>query len=94
VRLKARSQAPQRLEELVDPTGNAELLRGYAAVGVGHVVVWPDPWMAAGIVALAPVLELLDRGLRPRCDLLISGPAWSETNLRRNTTRALFMRRW
>jgi alkanesulfonate monooxygenase SsuD/methylene tetrahydromethanopterin reductase-like flavin-dependent oxidoreductase (luciferase family) len=38
----------------------ATLLRAYAEIGVGHVVLWPDPCTLDGIDALAPLLERLD----------------------------------
>jgi alkanesulfonate monooxygenase SsuD/methylene tetrahydromethanopterin reductase-like flavin-dependent oxidoreductase (luciferase family) len=40
----------------------AGALRGYARAGIGHVQLVLDPISAASIEALAPVLELLDRG--------------------------------
>ena len=47
-------------------TGSAETieetLRGMAREGIGHVMVVLDPNTVAGIEALAPVLERLDRG--------------------------------
>ena len=47
-------------------TGDAETiegtLRGMAREGIGHVMVVLDPNTVAGIEALAPVLERLDRG--------------------------------
>ena len=40
----------------------AETLRAYAREGIGHVQLVVDPITEASIEALAPVLELLDRG--------------------------------
>ena len=40
----------------------AEALRGFAREGVGHVQLVIDPITTASLEALAPVLELLDRG--------------------------------
>ena len=40
----------------------AEGLRAYAAAGIGHVQLVVDPITEASIAALAPALELLDRG--------------------------------
>ncbi len=40
----------------------AEGLRGYAGEGIGHVQLVLDPITEASVAALAPVLELLDRG--------------------------------
>ena len=40
----------------------AEVLRAYARAGVGHVQLILDPITGPSIEALAPVLELLDRG--------------------------------
>jgi hypothetical protein len=37
-------------------------LRAYAAEGIGHVQLVIDPITEASVTALAPVLELLDRG--------------------------------
>lgn len=39
----------------------AEAMRAYARAGVGHLAVANDPETMAGIEALAPVLEMLDR---------------------------------
>ena len=44
------------------PEELAEALRGHAREGISHVQVVLDPNTVAGIEALAPVLELLDRG--------------------------------
>jgi alkanesulfonate monooxygenase SsuD/methylene tetrahydromethanopterin reductase-like flavin-dependent oxidoreductase (luciferase family) len=41
------------------PAQVADLLRGFAAEGISHLQVWPDPWDASGIEALAPALEML-----------------------------------
>ena len=47
-------------------TGTPEMmaaeLRAYAAAGIGHVQLVVDPITEASVAALAPVLELLDRG--------------------------------
>lgn len=47
-------------------TGGAEELademRAYAALGISHVQIYPDPCTVEGIEALAPMLELLDQG--------------------------------
>ncbi len=40
----------------------AEELRAYARQGIGHVQLVVDPITEASVAALAPVLELLDRG--------------------------------
>ena len=40
----------------------ADGLREYAATGIGHVQLVVDPITEASVAALAPVLELLDRG--------------------------------
>lgn len=40
----------------------ADEMRAYAAAGVSHVQLYPDPCTVAGIEALAPMLELLDQG--------------------------------
>lgn len=44
------------------PAELADLLRGYAREGIGHVQVWIDPSTVAGVEAFAEVLDLLDRG--------------------------------
>jgi probable F420-dependent oxidoreductase len=44
------------------PDELAELLRGYARIGIGHVVLWPDPCTLDSVAALAPVLDHLDHG--------------------------------
>jgi len=44
------------------PDDFAELLREFARAGVDVVHIWPEPNTLAAIDALAPVLELLDRG--------------------------------
>jgi alkanesulfonate monooxygenase SsuD/methylene tetrahydromethanopterin reductase-like flavin-dependent oxidoreductase (luciferase family) len=44
------------------PEELAELLRGYARVGISHVQVWLDPATVAGLEEFAKTLELLDRG--------------------------------
>ena len=43
------------------PEELAELLRGYARVGIVHVQVWLDPITVAGVESFARTLELLDR---------------------------------
>lgn len=40
----------------------AEELRAYAREGIGHVQLVVDPITEASVAALAPVLELLDKG--------------------------------
>jgi hypothetical protein len=47
------------------PDAVAEGLRAYARQGVGHVQLVVDPITAGSIEALAPVLDVLDRG-QPR----------------------------
>jgi alkanesulfonate monooxygenase SsuD/methylene tetrahydromethanopterin reductase-like flavin-dependent oxidoreductase (luciferase family) len=44
------------------PTELAAALRAYAGAGIAHVQLRLDPNTAAGVEALGPVLELLDRG--------------------------------
>jgi hypothetical protein len=44
------------------PEVMATELRAYAAAGIGHVQLVVDPITEATVAALAPVLELLDRG--------------------------------
>ena len=44
------------------PERLAEELRAYAREGIGHVQLVLDPITEASVAALAPVLELLDRG--------------------------------
>ena len=44
------------------PDEMAEELRAYAREGIGHVQLVVDPITEASVAALAPVLELLDRG--------------------------------
>ncbi len=44
------------------PEQLAELFRGYARVGVSHVQIFMAPTTMASIDAIAPVLEILDRG--------------------------------
>jgi alkanesulfonate monooxygenase SsuD/methylene tetrahydromethanopterin reductase-like flavin-dependent oxidoreductase (luciferase family) len=44
------------------PEQLAEGLRAYAGAGISHVQIIPDPSTLAGIEALAPTLEILDRG--------------------------------
>ncbi|HEX5827815.1 MAG TPA: LLM class flavin-dependent oxidoreductase [Candidatus Limnocylindrales bacterium] len=54
-------------KQVVDPLRGtpeeiAEELRAYAREGIGHVQLVVDPITEASVAALAPVLELLDRG--------------------------------
>ena len=44
------------------PEELAEEFRAYAAAGVSHIQIYPDPCTVAGIEQLAPALELLDQG--------------------------------
>jgi probable F420-dependent oxidoreductase len=44
------------------PDVMAETLRAYAREGIGHVQLVVDPITEASVAALAPMLELLDRG--------------------------------
>ncbi len=44
------------------PEQIAAALRGYAAVGIGHVQLVLDPITVGSIEECAPVLEQLDRG--------------------------------
>jgi alkanesulfonate monooxygenase SsuD/methylene tetrahydromethanopterin reductase-like flavin-dependent oxidoreductase (luciferase family) len=44
------------------PEHMAEELNAYAREGIGHVQLVVDPITEASVAALAPVLELLDRG--------------------------------
>jgi alkanesulfonate monooxygenase SsuD/methylene tetrahydromethanopterin reductase-like flavin-dependent oxidoreductase (luciferase family) len=44
------------------PEELAEEFRAYAREGISHLQLYPDPCTVAGIEALAPVLEILDRG--------------------------------
>ena len=44
------------------PEAMAAELRAYAAAGIGHVQLVVDPITEASIAALAPMLELLDKG--------------------------------
>ena len=44
------------------PEELAEEMHAYAEAGVSHVQIYPDPCTVAGIEALAPMLEILDRG--------------------------------
>jgi alkanesulfonate monooxygenase SsuD/methylene tetrahydromethanopterin reductase-like flavin-dependent oxidoreductase (luciferase family) len=41
---------------------NADALRAYAAKGIAHVMVWPDPCTPAGVLEFGSVLEELDNG--------------------------------
>jgi hypothetical protein len=43
------------------PEELAEEFRSYAREGIDHMQLYPDPCTVAGIEALAPVLEILDR---------------------------------
>jgi alkanesulfonate monooxygenase SsuD/methylene tetrahydromethanopterin reductase-like flavin-dependent oxidoreductase (luciferase family) len=52
--------APEPIEG--SPAEIAEILRGYAREGIGHVQLVLDPITVASIRALAPVLTELDRG--------------------------------
>jgi alkanesulfonate monooxygenase SsuD/methylene tetrahydromethanopterin reductase-like flavin-dependent oxidoreductase (luciferase family) len=45
-----------------DPTELAETLRDFAAEGIGHVQLVLDPITKPSIEALAPALDILDRG--------------------------------
>lgn len=45
-----------------DAAGNAEALRGYAAAGMDHVMLWLDPSTPAGVLEFGKALALLDRG--------------------------------
>jgi hypothetical protein len=53
-------EAPEPIEG--SPAEIAEILRGYAREGIGHVQLVLDPITVASIRALAPVLNELDRG--------------------------------
>jgi hypothetical protein len=44
------------------PAHLAEELRAYAREGIGHVQLVLDPITEESVAALAPALELLDRG--------------------------------
>jgi probable F420-dependent oxidoreductase len=44
------------------PEELAAEMRAYAALGVSHIQLYPDPCTVAGIEALAPMLEILDAG--------------------------------
>jgi alkanesulfonate monooxygenase SsuD/methylene tetrahydromethanopterin reductase-like flavin-dependent oxidoreductase (luciferase family) len=44
------------------PRGNAEALAEYAAAGLDHVMVWPDPCTVDGVLELGKALQELDRG--------------------------------
>jgi probable F420-dependent oxidoreductase len=44
-----------------DPERLADEMRAYAAQGIGHVVLWPEPNTIESIEAFAPVLARLDR---------------------------------
>lgn len=44
------------------PEQLAEEFRSYAREGIDHIQLYPDPCTVAGIEALAPALEILDRG--------------------------------
>jgi alkanesulfonate monooxygenase SsuD/methylene tetrahydromethanopterin reductase-like flavin-dependent oxidoreductase (luciferase family) len=43
------------------PEELAEEFRAYAREGISHIQLYPDPCTVAGIEAIAPVLEILDR---------------------------------
>jgi alkanesulfonate monooxygenase SsuD/methylene tetrahydromethanopterin reductase-like flavin-dependent oxidoreductase (luciferase family) len=44
------------------PEELAEEFRAYAREGISHIQLYPDPCTVAGIEAIAPALELLDKG--------------------------------
>jgi len=44
------------------PQELAQEFRNYAAAGISHIQVYPDPCTVAAIEMLAPVLEVLDQG--------------------------------
>ncbi|MBX3071507.1 MAG: LLM class flavin-dependent oxidoreductase [Thermomicrobiales bacterium] len=44
------------------PEEMADEFRAYAAIGVSHIQVYPDPCTVEAIEKLAPVLEILDQG--------------------------------
>jgi alkanesulfonate monooxygenase SsuD/methylene tetrahydromethanopterin reductase-like flavin-dependent oxidoreductase (luciferase family) len=44
------------------PEDLADEFRAYAREGISHIQLYPDPCTVAGIEALAPVLEILDKG--------------------------------
>jgi alkanesulfonate monooxygenase SsuD/methylene tetrahydromethanopterin reductase-like flavin-dependent oxidoreductase (luciferase family) len=44
------------------PEELADEMRTYAALGISHVQLYPDPCTVAGIEALAPMLDILDKG--------------------------------
>ncbi len=44
------------------PEELADEMRAYAAAGISHVQIYPDPCTVGGIEALAPMLEMLDQG--------------------------------
>jgi alkanesulfonate monooxygenase SsuD/methylene tetrahydromethanopterin reductase-like flavin-dependent oxidoreductase (luciferase family) len=44
------------------PEELAEEFRAYAREGIDHIQLYPDPCTVAGIEAIAPALELLDKG--------------------------------
>jgi alkanesulfonate monooxygenase SsuD/methylene tetrahydromethanopterin reductase-like flavin-dependent oxidoreductase (luciferase family) len=44
------------------PEELADEMRAYAALGISHVQLYPDPCTVAGIEALAPMLDILDKG--------------------------------
>lgn len=45
-----------------EPGEIAEILHGFAAVGVEEVMIWLDPNSPAGVEAFARTIEILDRG--------------------------------
>jgi hypothetical protein len=44
------------------PQELAQEFREYAAAGVSHIQIYPDPCTVEAIEMLAPVLEILDEG--------------------------------
>jgi alkanesulfonate monooxygenase SsuD/methylene tetrahydromethanopterin reductase-like flavin-dependent oxidoreductase (luciferase family) len=45
-----------------EPDELADAFRAFAQEGVSHLQVWVNPCTPAGVEALAPVLNMLDRG--------------------------------
>jgi alkanesulfonate monooxygenase SsuD/methylene tetrahydromethanopterin reductase-like flavin-dependent oxidoreductase (luciferase family) len=61
--LPGQVEHPTRATPLTGtPEELAEVMRAYARAGVAHLQVYLDPMTMAGLEALAPVLECLDRG--------------------------------
>jgi probable F420-dependent oxidoreductase len=57
------AQAPKSVAPLTGaPEDLALRLMAYAAIGVTHLQIWPEPNTVAGLERLARVLELMDRG--------------------------------